>query len=266
MDRYVKLEDYLEYQKVFKHLENTIRHLARNHKVFDDYKNYETRLLQDASYFDILIQIVFYSGFRAETVTNKLDIIRYHFPNYENVSNYSEDDIKTILKDPKMIKNERKIRACINNAKTFKGLIVKHGSFVNYIESFRPKESFENLILFKEEVEYKFEYLGGITSYHFLTDIGLPVLKPDRVITRIFKRIGLIENEKQLLKTVIQGKKISEATGYPIRYIDIILVKYGQVGEDKVFGIDGGICLESNPKCNMCNVKEVCIFKASNFT
>ena len=38
-----------------------------------------------------------------------------------------------------------------------------------------------------------------------MTDIGLPVLKPDRVITPIFKRVGLINNENMLLATVIHG-------------------------------------------------------------
>ncbi|WP_094226858.1 hypothetical protein [Methanolobus psychrotolerans] len=62
-----------------------------------------------------------------------------------------------------------------------------------------------------------------------MTEIGLPVLKPDRVITRIFKRIGLIESEDQLLKTVIHGRKFSQETGLPIRYIDIIFAIYGQM-------------------------------------
>src|SRR5947209_588372 len=32
-------------------------------------------------------------------------------------------------------------------------------------------------------------------QYHFLTDIDMPVLKPDRVISRIFSGLGLIDNE-----------------------------------------------------------------------
>lgn len=113
-------------------------------------------------------------------------------------------------------------------------------------------------MLLKEELEYKFNYLGNITVYHFLTDIGLPVLKLDRVITRIFKRLGLIENEKQLLKTVIQGRKFAEATKLPIRYIDIIFVRYGQQGESKFFSMIDGICLEKYPKCNFCGATEYC--------
>ena len=93
-----------------------------------------------------------------------------------------------------------------------------------------------------------------------MTDIGLPVLKPDRVIARIFKRLGLIEDEKQILKTVLQGQKFSNATELPIRYIDICFVKYGQKGEDIELGLDDGICLERNPKCHECGIKEYCNF------
>ena len=106
-------------------------------------------------------------------------------------------------------------------------------------------------MLLKEELEFRFDYLGGITVYHFLTDIGLDVLKPDRVLVRIFQRLGLIESEKQLLKTVIQGRKFAAATGHSIRYIDIIFVTYGQQGQE-------GICFTKNPKCNLCGLTEKC--------
>jgi DNA-3-methyladenine glycosylase I len=115
----------------------------------------------------------------------------------------------------------------------------------------------------KEELEYRFLGLGRITTYHFLTDIGSPVIKPDRVICRIFQRLGLIDNEGQLLKTVIQGRKFAEATGQPIRYIDIIFVAYGQM-QSKEFGIEHGICLEKNPACSLCDAKRFCIFYSRN--
>jgi DNA-3-methyladenine glycosylase I len=114
----------------------------------------------------------------------------------------------------------------------------------------------------KEELEYKFHGIGRITTYHVLTDIGLPVLKPDRVISRIFKRLGIIENSDQLLKTIIQGRKFVEITGLPIRYIDIIFVSYGQA-KSVALGLDRGICLEKNPLCEVCEVVEYCRYYAS---
>ncbi len=88
-----------------------------------------------------------------------------------------------------MIRNKRKVEACIKNAVAFKSIVSEHGSFQTYIDSFSPTASFENLMLLKEELEYRFAGLGRITTYHVMTDIGLPVLKPDRVICRIFQTV-----------------------------------------------------------------------------
>ena len=212
----------------------------------------------DQEYFEMLILIVFYSGFRATRVENKAEAILRHFPNHSIASQYTERNIREMILDPKMIRNERNIRACVNNAKAFREIVDSFGSFQNYLDSFEARASFENLVLLKEELEYKFSYLGGTTVYHLLTDVGFHVLKPDRVILRIFRRLGLIESEKQLLKAVVQGRRFAELTGQPIRYIDIIFVKYGQQGESSVFGLDNGICLDKNPRCNICGLPDYC--------
>ncbi len=225
------------------------------------FKRFENRELTDDQYFSILVFVAFYSGFKAATVTSKRAIIQKHFPGWSVASAYAEKDIRNIINDPEMISHEGKIRACVANAKSFSTLISKHGSIKNYIDSYSPTESFENLLLFKEALEASFAYLGGITVYHFMTDIGLPVLKPDRVMCRIFERLGLLENQGQLLKAVIQGRKFAAATGLPIRYIDIVFVAYGQVKSEEI-GIGEGICL-TKPRCSECRIQYHCGFMAN---
>lgn len=91
----------------------------------------------------------------------------------------------------------------------------------------------------------RFGYLGPITVYHFLLELGLTI-KPDRVICRICGRLGLIDGREQIDQAVKVGKRIAVATGYPIQYVDAVLVKYGQVGgvgESEYYGLEGGICL-----------------------
>ena len=80
-----------------------------------------------------------------------------------------------------------------------------------------------------------------------------------RLICRIFERLDLIQNREQLLSAVIQGRKFAEATGHPIRYIDIVFVTYGQV-KSQDLGIEKGICIEKNPSCDICGVRYYCIF------
>lgn len=253
------------YKDIFFKLENTLREVSnlsneQFNSNFGKFKYYENRELSDNDYYNILVEVVFYSGMNAATVSNKMPIIKDYFSDYEEVIYYNDSKLKEILNDPKMIKNKQKINACIKNAKVLSNLINEYGSFETYIEQFQPQKSFENLLLFKEELDYKFSFLGGITSYHFMTDVGLPVLKPDRVIKRIFKRLGLIEDTEQNLKTVIQGRKMALETKFPIRYIDICFVKYGQKGKDEIFGLNNGICLEKEPKCSICGIKEYCTF------
>jgi len=252
-----------QYQHVFKLLEESLIHygtrrlpLDQIRAELDRYKTFAGRKLTDDEYHSTLVNVVFYSGFRAATVTAKRDIIKRWFPDWRTVAEYSDRNVAAVLSDPTMIRNKRKIKACIHNARIMKALIGEYGSFRKYIASFNAARSFENLMLLKEELEARFGYLGGVTVYHFLTDIGMPVLKPDRVICRIFQRLGLIENDGQLLKTVIQGRKFAEATGYPIRYIDIVFVAYGQA-QSLEFGIDRGICLKE-PRCAVCGLQEVC--------
>jgi len=223
----------------------------------EKFKHFENRVLSDTDYYRILVNIVFYAGFKAATVSSKLEIIHKHLGDFEIVSNYSEKEIDEILEDKRMIKNRNKVKACVENAKVFRSIVREYGSFKQYVESFNGRDSGDGFMLLKDELKSKFSRLGEITVYHFLMDIGFQVLKPDRVICRIFERLGLIENRDRIYKAISQGKKFSEETGYPIRYIDIVFVAYGQ-DESMKFGIKKGICSETNPSCHLCEARNFC--------
>ena len=227
-------------------------------KALDQYKTYGDREITDDLAYTILVQVVFYSGMLAATVTKRMPVIRELFADYRKVADYSPEDVDRLLANGKMLRNRRKIEACVQDANVMRQIVERHGSFASYMSTFDPNASFENLLLLKEELEARFAYLGGITVYHFLTDLGLPVLKPDRVIARLFRRLGLVEYERQHLKTVIHGRKFAQATGLPIRYIDIVLVAFGQVQSTEM-GIDRGICLDE-PRCKLCSLTGVCQF------
>ncbi|MDR2941361.1 MAG: DNA-3-methyladenine glycosylase I [Treponema sp.] len=205
----------------------------------------------DNEYFNKIKYIVFYSGFKAEIVTQKRDLIDHHLPNYSLVMNYTEDDVEKIINDENMIKNRNKIKAIIKNAKEINKIVKEHGSVFDYLNSFSPNCSWDNLLELRNELKNNFKYLGEITVYHFLTDIGINVLKPDRVITRIFYRLGLISCTKNLLEAIEVGRKIAEIIEKPIRFIDIIFVLYGQETNE-------GMCFEKNPKCVKCKIKKYC--------
>lgn len=252
------------YIAIFESIENSLIKEGSNHlsaeKIRENlnrFKRLEGKTFLDNEFYQIIVDVVFYSGFRAATVNSKLATIHKYFSNYELVAQYGEKEINDILADKEMIRNRRKIESCVENAGTFRAIIQRHGSFQNYIDGYRANDSFENIFLLKEELENRFSGLGQITTYHFLTDIGLPVLKPDRVICRIFERLGLISTRDQYLEAIIQGRKFAEATKHPIRYIDIVFVAFGQV-QSKEFGLEHGVCLEINPSCQLCDARNFC--------
>lgn len=220
------------------------------------------QVFSDDEFFWKLTLVVFYSGFRAATVTARLSVLRGHFPDWKTVAAHGEEDVRRILNDPAMIRNERKVRAVLENARSFAALIQEHGSFQAYVDSFRPSESHDQLLALKRDLEARLSYLGGVTSYHFLTDIGLPAIKPNRVLCRIFHRLGLISDETDIQETVRQGRRFAEETGQPIRYIDIVFVAYGQVQSEE-FGIDKGICLKK-PRCHECGLITYCQYQYKN--
>jgi DNA-3-methyladenine glycosylase I len=227
-------------------------------KILDEFKTYESRRSSDDDFFRMLTAIVFYSGFRAATVSAKLHEIYRHFPNWRSVASYAPADVEQILADPRMIRHPGKIRGVVRNAQEFGRLIGSFASFGAYIESFHPRDSTGNLFRLRDDLRKRFAYLGGITVYHFLTDIGLPVLKPDRVISRMFFRLGLTDDESDLVGTIAAGQQLATATGFPIRYIDIVFVALGQV-QSEALGIDRGICLKQ-PRCEVCGLKQYCRF------
>jgi DNA-3-methyladenine glycosylase I len=194
----------------------------------------------------------------AATVTAKLPAIKKHLSDYKCVKEYGEEDVKRIMSEKGIICNEKKIRACIKNAQKFDDIVKRYGSFGGYVESFGDLNKESTLNTLKEEL-MKFEFLGIRTAYHFMLDMGLNVWKPDRVICRILYRLGLIDTKEDIEKTVRVGREISNKVGLPIRYVDIVFVKYGQEGAEEPFGLDNGICLSNNPRCHLCGIREFCI-------
>jgi len=216
---------------------------------------------EDNDFFWVMVYVTFYSGFKAKTVTDKIPAIKRIFGNYKEVAKFDDEKIQKIIDSKTIIGHKLKIQGIIHNAIEIKAIIKKFGSFKIYLDSFGYPNDDDVLFSLVKDLKKRFKYLGGITVFHFLTDIGFNVLKPDRVLCRICFRLGLVDSEDDLLGVIKAGRKIAAATKQPIRYIDIILVAYGQVDEKKEFGLKYGICLSVNPKCELCGMYDFCIYK-----
>lgn len=249
----------IDYKSIFSKLEDSLKsnYEKVTQKSFEKEYQWARNLVFDEKtddwYFDTLKFIAFYSGFKAGTVTNKTDVINKHFSDFRTVANYGNEDIDRIMSDLEMIRHKRKIEGVIENAKAIVEIIEDedYGSVQKYIESFKPNKSKARLKDFYNILRSKFAYLGDVTAFHFMMEIGLDVVKPDRVLVRIFKRLRLIDDEKQYFELIEHARNFSKATGEKIRYIDLVFVVYGQETEY-------AICLEDNPKCGLCQLHEYC--------
>lgn len=231
-------------------------------QVLDAATSHATIDTDDNALFRKLVMVVFYSGFKAATVTAKKDTILRHLGDWQRVKDYVEADVARVLADDDMIGNRRKVEACVVNAKKVEEIRAKHGSFGAYLRDLAGARALSDLLVMKEDLEAQFQYLGGITVYHFMTDIGLDVLKPDRVIMRILHRLGLVEDRDRYFRAVQIGQRMAAATGTSLRKVDRVLVAYGQVTTEE-FGLARGICLEDEPRCDVCGVRDRCAWAAA---
>lgn len=257
------------YKEIFNKVLNTLRTQSKlTSSDFDsrlgDFLNLDYKRMTDSDIYWKLVCVMFYSGMRACTVTQKLPAIKNHLYDFRKVKYYSVQDLDRFLSDPQTIHYPQKFAACVANAKEFDNLLKKYSSFSKYLESFGDLQNQVSIDNLRLDLRKKFKYLGERTVNHFLMDLGVGVLKPDRVVCRIFKRLKFIDNEDEIDRAIRVGRDTAEATGFPIRYIDIVFVKYGQQGKDDSFGLNDGICLEKRPKCRVCGVTKYCHWYARN--
>ena len=85
---------------------------------FDVYKNYENKAMSDNDYYRLLVDIVFYSGFKASTVDKYLDTIHSYFSDYKVAMLYDLDKVEKIKNEPKMIQKKPKINQTITAHRT----------------------------------------------------------------------------------------------------------------------------------------------------
>lgn len=147
-------------------------------------------LHDDKKHFEYLTLEVMQCGLNWLMMLKKRNVIRICFDDfdYEKVALYSEKDIQRIMQTDEMIHSERKIKAVINNAIKYKGIIEEYGSFDKYIWSFTggktyiykkhlegQTESCNELsdIISKDLKRKGFKFLGSITVYSYLQSAGI---------------------------------------------------------------------------------------------
>jgi DNA-3-methyladenine glycosylase I len=115
------------------------------------YQRYHDRewgvpLHNDRKLYEFLVLEGAQAGLSWITILRKRDNYRRAFDRFDfnKVAEYGEREVKRLLKDSGIVRNERKIRSAINNARAFLEVRREFGTFNNYIWDFVGGEPIQN--------------------------------------------------------------------------------------------------------------------------
>jgi DNA-3-methyladenine glycosylase I len=128
----------------------------------------------DDGYFEQMTRALMQAGLNWTMIEKKWPNFKKAFANFSipKVATFNESNIKTLMKDTSIVRNEKKIRSVIANAQELKSVEKEFGSFRNYLDSFKGDE--DRLIA---DLQKRFRHLGESSSRIFLYMAG-EKLKP----------------------------------------------------------------------------------------
>ena len=113
----------------------------------------------DDSLFEVMSLQIFQAGLNWRMILAKRDSFRaaFHGWRIDAVADMSFPDVERLLQDPSIIRNRKKIEACIANARIVQGLQREHGSFCNWFYRVLPGD---DLAALQKELRGAFKFIG----------------------------------------------------------------------------------------------------------
>ena len=108
----------------------------------------------DQLLFEFLTLETFQAGLSWITILRKRENFRSSFDSfdYRRIAHYNEDKIQDLIQDARIIRNQKKIRATVNNAQRFMEIQKSHGSFSSYIWDFVGNTPVQNSYTKESEI------------------------------------------------------------------------------------------------------------------
>ncbi|UCE36373.1 MAG: DNA-3-methyladenine glycosylase I [Thermoplasmata archaeon] len=121
----------------------------------------------DSEYFEILCLCILQAGLGWGTVRKNWARYKRGFIGF-NINELAKTNAKDLLDNPDTIKNRRKISAMIYNAREFKKIELKYGSFSSFLNSMN-RDSDEEPI---SKLTHYFHHIGNYSAEYFLHSVG----------------------------------------------------------------------------------------------
>jgi 3-methyladenine DNA glycosylase Tag len=126
----------------------------------------------DSDYFDRMSKTIFSAGLNWKMVENKWPAFQRAFFGFSpaKVARLSEKDVLALMENQGIVRNEKKIRATVENAKSILAIEKDFGSLKGYIASFTGDE-----VRLQKELQEKFKHVGPSTARMFLWAVNYPL-------------------------------------------------------------------------------------------
>ncbi len=129
------------------------------------------RASSDDSLFENMGLQVFQAGLTWRMILARRDAFRAAFNgwNIDAVAAMGPDDVDALVKDAAIIRNRKKIEACIENARIVQGLRQQHGSFCNWFYQVLEGDSLPEL---QKALRSTFKFMGPEIARMWLMAAG----------------------------------------------------------------------------------------------
>lgn len=126
--------------------------------------------IPDDRWLSGMAKAVFRSGFNWSVVENKWPDIEAAFDGFEpfRIASLSDDDLDELLRDKRVIRHWRKLKAIRENAQYLVELAAEHGSAAKSFAHFPSTQYIELL----DDIKKRGAFLGGVTGQYFLREMG----------------------------------------------------------------------------------------------
>jgi len=207
----------------------------------------------DSFFYEKLVETIHGANIKSSTVKKYWNGIAKSFLDFNvvAVSKFTGDNLAGMVKNPKLIRNEKKLRDCIENAKIMVEISKEYGSFGNYLDKYRNNSDNLAAILMN-----KFHFLGKILVFNYLKEVGIDAIKPDVRVCRVMYRLGLIDSLKDIDKVAAVAKEMAGVVGEKLNVIDAVFWMYGGSGDNH---IQKAVCSKNKPLCDECPLTEYCV-------
>ncbi len=132
----------------------------------------------DDAYFENMTRVIFQAGLSWKMIDQKWPNFKKAFKDFsiDQVARFNEKDVKRLMSNAEIVRNQAKIVATIKNAKHFHSIKKEHGSFRTFLNSHDKSSNYASVV---KELGKRFQRLASSSARIFLYTVGEDIKHPE---------------------------------------------------------------------------------------